>query len=409
MTTNYRHGVFASDKTEPIPRIQVGEAGEVFIVGTAPDADNDKWPLNRPVDITGDISKAETLGVNGTLKPALKALWRQYKRQAGKIAVSRVDEVADPAQQRAAVVGSETAKTGIYSALSVRSLLDFEPDHIVAPGFANAAAGNEADALINAMTDVADRIRAFAYADGPNTTTADAILARQNYNSDRLQLIDPHVLCYDSDAADTIALPGSCVLAGLQSSLDLEKGFWWSNDNKEINVEGLARPIDWRIGQTNSEANQLNASDVSTFYRDKGFWSWGGMTLDPARTLGGTIVGRRVADKLYDSLENGLRYYIGRPTRLQSVRNIGALAHEFGISLMQKGALNGFTFELPENLNTPEQIADGIIFYKLQFVEASPMRAIEIWGYRVPGLYKEFLSLAVAQTSYTAALADIAA
>ncbi|MBO9422397.1 phage tail sheath subtilisin-like domain-containing protein [Labrenzia sp. R4_2] len=259
------------------------------------------------------------------------------------------------------------------------------------------------------MTDVADRIRSFVFADGPNTTTADAIAARQNYSSDRLQIIDPHVLMFDTDAADTINMPGSAIYAGLQSRLDLEEGFWWSNDNKDVNIEGMARPVDWRVGQTNSEANIMNASDVSTFYRRKGFWTWGGMTLDPARALGGTIVGRRVADKLYDSLEGGLLPFIGRPTRLHAVRHIGSVAHEFGLGLMQKGALNGFRFELPEDLNTPQQIADGILFFKLEFIEATPMRVIEVWGYRLPGMYQEFLSLASAQASFTATLADIGA
>jgi hypothetical protein len=406
-STNYKHGVYASDKTEPVPRIEVAEGGEIIMYGTAPAADNDDWPLNVPRPIYGDISHLDTLGTQGTLKAALRAGWRQYRNKCGKIAVVRVEEQADPAQQKAAIIGSETDKSGIYAGLACKSLLDFEPDLIVAPGFANATAGAQADPVINAMTDVADRIRSFVFADCPNTTTEDAISARQNYNSDRLQIIDPHVLVFDVDAADTINMPGSAIYAGLQSSLDVEEGFWWSNDNKEINVEGIARPINWRINGQNTESNILNASEVSTFYRDKGFWTWGGMTLDPARTLGGTIVGRRVADKLYDSLENGLRFYIGRPTRLHAVRHMGSIAHEFGVGLMQKGALNGFIFELPENLNTPEQIADGIMFFRLQFVEATPMRVIEIWGYRVPGLYQEFLTLAAAQTSFQASLAEL--
>ncbi|EFO30926.1 tail sheath protein [Roseibium sp. TrichSKD4] len=409
MTTNYRHGVFATDQTAPTPRIRVGEAGEIFMIGTAPDADAEKWPLNVPQVIAGDISKVDSLGTNGTLKAALKAAWRQYDRQSGKIAVVRVEEKEDPAQQKAAVLGDAIDKSGVYSALNVRALHDFEPDLLIAPGFANAMPGDQADPVINGLIDVAQRIRSFVFADGPNTTTEDAISARQNYNSDRLQLVDPHCLVFDSDHADTLSIPGSAIIAGVQSSLDLEKGFWWSNDNKPLEVEGLARPIDWRISDTNAEASRLNASQVSTFYRDKGFWSWGGLSTDPARKMGGTIVGRRVADKLYDALEQGLRFYIGHPMQLQAVRHIGSLGHNFGLELMQKGALNGFVFELPEDLNTPQQIAEGILFYRLKFIEAAPIHDIEIWGYRTPELYEEFLSLAAARTSFTASLSDVGA
>lgn len=407
MSTNYHHGVRATDQTFGTPRIRPGEAGEICIVGTAPGADAAIWPENVPVAILGDITTASTLGDTGTLPLALRAIWAQYERTSGKIAVIRVPDVADPAAQISAVVGSPVDMTGVHAARKVQDALDFVPDILIAPGFAFAQAGGPANPAIKEMVTVAERIRAYVFADGPNTTTADAIQARDDYSSDRLSLIDPMMTMWSTTANAHVEVPGSAVYAGVQSRLDLEKGFWWSPDNKEVRgVTGIARPVDWRLNDSGCEATQMTRSAVSTFYRDKGFWTWGGGSVDPLRTLGGTVVGRRVADKVYDALEQGLRAYIGVPVSIQAIRDIAGLVENFLRELVQKGAIIGATFEMPEDLNTPRQIADGILFFRLKFVEAAPIRDIEIWGYRTPDLYEEFLERAAAASAFSLVARD---
>lgn len=402
MSTNYHHGVRASDQTFGTPRIRVADAGEICIIGTAPDADAPIWPLNQPVAILGDITKADTLGDNGTIPLALKAIWNQYEKTSGKIAVIRVEELADAAQQTSAVVGTAIDMTGVHAARKVQDQLDFVPDILIAPGFAFADDAVTANPVIKEMVAVAERIRAYVFADGPNTATADAIANRDLYSSDRLSIIDPMCTIWDTNADAHVEVPGSAVYAGIQSRLDLEKGFWWSPDNKEVRgVTGLARPVDWRLNDSNCEATQMNASQVSTFFKDKGFWTWGGGSVDPLRTLGGTVVGRRVADKVYDALEQGLRAYIGVPMSIHAIRDISARVENFLRELIQKGAIIGAEWEMPENLNTPAQMADGILFYRLKFVEAAPIRDIEIWGYRTPELYEEFLEQASAASAFT--------
>ncbi len=401
MTTNYHHGVRAHDMTQAPPIIRVGESGEIGIIGTAPDADAEKWPLNIPVAIIGDITKAASLGTTGTLPIALKTIWKQYAKTSGKIVVVRVEELADPAQQISAVIGDVTLKTGVHAFRSSKTLLGIEPDLLIAPGFANATPDGNANAVVNELISVAVRLRSFVFFDGPNTTATDAVKARENYGSDRAMMVDNFISEWDTGSDGEVQLPGSVLAAGVQSKMDLEKGFWWPASNKPALINGTARVVDFRSNDSGCEANFLNSHDITTIIRDDGFRLWGTHTMDKEKLLGGTIVGRRVADKTYDALERGLMPYIDIPPSEQAIENIAGSVRGFLRDMRGKGALIGYEFEFPADLNSVQQMADGQYFYKLRFVEAASIRDIEIWGYRTPELYAEFLTQAAALSSFS--------
>ncbi|SDR07468.1 phage tail sheath subtilisin-like domain-containing protein [Pseudovibrio sp. Tun.PSC04-5.I4] len=401
MTTNYHHGVRAHDMTQAPPIIRVGVSGEIGIIGTAPGADAAKWPLNVPVAIIGDITKAASLGATGTLPIALKTIWKQYEKTSGKLVVIRVEELADAAEQISAVVGDVTLKTGVHAFRSSNTLLGIEPDILIAPGFTNTNPDGNANPVVTELAAVAKRLRSFVYIDGPNTTATDAVAARDKYGFDNVMMVDNYIAEWDTATDAEVQLPGSILAAGMQSKMDLEKGFWWSASNKPANCTGTARVVDFRSNDSGCEANFLNSHDITTIIRDSGFRLWGSHTLDKEKLLGGTIVGRRVADKVYDALERGLMTYIDVPTSIQAIKDIGSSGDEFLRGLLQKGALIGYEFSLPEDLNTVSQMADGVFFYKLKFIEAAGIRDIEIWGYRTPAFYAEFLSRAAAVSKFS--------
>ncbi|WP_321447341.1 phage tail sheath subtilisin-like domain-containing protein [uncultured Cohaesibacter sp.] len=408
MTTNYGHGVYSYDKSEYVSQISVGESGEIAIVGTAPDADATAWPLNVPVAIEGDITVAATLGDNGTLPIALQQIWRQYGTQSGRIAVIRVEELADEAEQTSAVLGDETDQTGIYAILKTETLLGFEPDLLIAPGFANVPTAEAVTPVCGALADVASKIRAFAYFDTTNGTIAEAHLSRALVGYDNAMLIHNYTMEWSDVANAHVAVPGSVFAAAMQSKYDLEKGFWWSASNKAGNLDGLSQSVLYRRGDKGCEANLLNEDQISCIIRDKGSYKlWGSHTLDSEQLLGGTIVGRRVAYKVYDALDDGLHPYIDQPMSLQAITNIASSVQSFLRELMSKGALIGYTFELPSDLNTISQIQEGILIYRLNFVEAGPIREIQIWGVRTPDLYAEFLDEASALSYLSETVVDL--
>lgn len=402
MSNTYFSGVRASDHTIAPPVIRVGDAGDIGILVTAPDRDGDV-PLDRPFDIVGDFSKADKLGLTGTAALNLRHIWDQFEQQSGKICVVPVEEIEDPTQQQAAVIGDQTTKTGIYAFLDAENTVGINPDCIIAPGFANAPAGVTADPVVGALATVGQKIRALAIADLPATTAADAISARENYGYDNLVLADPGMEIFDTASDVNVEIPLSTTIAGVQARTHLEKGWWWSFDNKEIRgpIIGPSRPIDFRINDGGSEATHLKGNDITTVIRRKGFYLWGGHTADPARLMGGTTVGRLVSWKLYDALEEGLFPFIGVPGNVQAVPLVESTGRKFLDDVKAKGAIINHEFSLPRDLNSATQMADGVYFYRLRFVEAAPIRAIEIWGYRTPEFYSEFLTQAEATAAFS--------
>ncbi|MEL6503495.1 MAG: phage tail sheath subtilisin-like domain-containing protein [Pseudomonadota bacterium] len=404
MSTTYFSGVRASDHTIAPPVIRVGDAGDIGVVVTAPDRDTDKVALNRPFDIVGDFTKADLLGLSGTAALNLRHIWDQFEQQSGKMCVIPVPEVADPTQQKAAVIGDQTTKTGIYAFLDAEGTVGINPDCIIAPGFANAPEGNQADPVVGALANVGQKIRALAIADGPATTAADAISARQNYGYDNLVITDPGFEIFDTASDANVEIPLSTTVAGVQARTHLENGWWWSFDNKEIRgtIVGPSRPVDFRINDAGCEATHLKGNDITTVIRRKGFHLWGGHTADPARLMGGTTVGRLVSWKLYDALEEGLFPFIGVPGNVQAVPQIEGVGRKFLSDVKARGAIIDYTFSLPRDLNSATLMADGAYFYRLRFVEAAPIRAIEIYGYRTPEFYAEFLTQAEAANAFAA-------
>ncbi len=397
MTTNYGHGVYTYDKTQAPPQIQVGESGEISIAGTATDMDTDKWGYNVPGEIAGDITKAESLGNTGTLPLALQQIWRQYGKQSGRICVIPIEEIADPDQQMSALVGSEASKTGLYANLKCLTVLGFEPDLLIAPGFATVPTSGDVPPSIGVLSSIASKMRSFAYVDTTNGTIAEANQSRQLIGYDNVMLVHNHTREWSTVTDSHVSLPGSIFAAAMQSKYDLEKGFWWSASNKPGILDGISQPIHYRRGDKGCEANLLNANEISVIIRDKGEYKlWGSHTLDDAKLMGGTVVGRRVSYKLYDALDDGLHPFIDVPNSLQAIDDISSLGRSFFRGLISKGALIGVEFELPVGLNTVRQIADGLFIYRLKFVEAGPMREIQIWGIRTPDLYAEFLDKASA-------------
>ena len=109
----------------------------VGIVGTAPDADANIFPLNTPVEIrTNDKTKRTALGATGTLPDALIGLSAGLSTVgAAKCVVVRVTEGNDAAATIANIVGSEAGGSGIWALLDAPDELTLTPRLIIVPGY----------------------------------------------------------------------------------------------------------------------------------------------------------------------------------------------------------------------------------------------------------------------------------
>ena len=180
-------------------------------------------------------------------------------------------------ETKSAIIGGvddDTEKrTGLQAFLDARNAIKVTPRILAAPGFSHElAVGTE-------MNSLAQRLKAVAIVDGPNTTDAAAISARENYGSDRVYVVDPWVKVWDVIQKKEVVQPTSARVAGLISKMDNARGWWWSPSNQVIDgIVGTARGVDFELSDVNCRANHLNEHEVTTIVHENGYRLWGNRT-----------------------------------------------------------------------------------------------------------------------------------
>lgn len=163
MTDIYLHGIETVERdTGPRPVVAI-DSGIIGLVGTAPDALAADWPLDTAVPIFGASTDIRSLGETGTLKEAIEGIFDQATRVSQTIVVIRVEEVADPAQQLAKVIGDRAAYTGVQGFLRAHDLIGLTPKILIAPGFTSSRPANGVSSV--SLTDGGS-----AYTEAPEVT-----------------------------------------------------------------------------------------------------------------------------------------------------------------------------------------------------------------------------------------------
>lgn len=122
---------------EPRPA-SVADMAVIGLVGTAPDADADDFPLNDPVLIFSDDAAAVTaLGETGSLAGQLELINAQLGefQVAAKVVFVRVEEGEDDDETIENLVGNSGLKTGIHALRKAGPKLGVVPRLIAVPGF----------------------------------------------------------------------------------------------------------------------------------------------------------------------------------------------------------------------------------------------------------------------------------
>lgn len=238
-----------------------------------------------------------------------------------------------------------------------------------------ATVGTTANAVVSAMVGIAERLRAVIIADGPSTTDADAIAYAGDFGSKRVFLVDPQVLTTDSTGA-TVPAFVSAYTAGVIARTDNDNGFWWSPSNQTITgVTGVARAIDFLMGDPNSRANLLNSKNVATVIRQNGFRLWGNRTLssDPKWAFLCVV---RTADIINDSLQAAHLWAVDRGITKNYVDEVVEGVNAYLRHLKAIGAILGGKCWADPGLNTPDQIANGHVYFDFDFTAVYPAEHI---------------------------------
>lgn len=351
---------------------------------------DDVFPLNTPVLVPGDAAMAAKLGTAGTLPAAMDGIFDQT---GAVVVVVRVAAGLDDAATVTNVIGGVNVTTGAYEGvhafLGSESTNGFCPRILCAPGFTGDRAST-ANPVVAEMVGIAERLRAVVIADGPNTTDAAAITYRGDWGSKRVYIVDPAVKIRNS-LGEIVDEPASARVAGLIAKSDNDRGFWWSPSNQVINgIVGTGRNIDFTLGDANSRANLLNEQEVATVIRQDGYRLWGNRTAsdDPKFAFLSVV---RTADIINDSILRAHMWAVDRNITRTYLEDVAQSVNDYLARLTAQGAILGGRCFPSVGLNTPANIADGKVFFDVEFTPPFPAEHITFRSKLVNDYIEEIL------------------
>mgnify|MGYP000387624117 CR=1 FL=1 len=271
MSDSFFHGIELIEIYDGIRPITTIKTSVIGLIGTAPDADAVKFPLNVPVLITSPRQIAG-IGETGTIPAALAGI---HAHASPFIVVIRVAEGATAAETQVNVIGATDpttgARTGSFALMDARDTLRVTPRLLIALGF------TQVKAVADALLARAEKLKAMVIADGPNTTDAEATAYRGQFDNSRLYIVDPWVRV--PTATGEAIEPASARVAGMIAQSDNERGFWWSPSNRVmLGINGGARPVAWAFNDPDVQANYLNENAIATVIHEDGYRLWGNRT-----------------------------------------------------------------------------------------------------------------------------------
>ena len=272
--------------------------------------------------------------------------------------------------------------------LGAEAAVGVVPRILIAPGY------TQMQSVLSNFLGIADKLRAVVIADGPNTTDAAAIQYRQLWGSPRVYLVDPWVRVWDTTLSAERIEPASARVAGMISRSDNDRGFWWSPSNQEMyGILGPARPVDFALGDVTSRANILNEAGLATIIQQQGFRLWGnrGCAMDPKWAF---LCVRRTADMINESLLRAHLWAVDRNITRTYVQDVVEGVNAYLRHLRAVGAIIGGSCWADPALNTPDQIAQGKVYFDFDFSAAYPAEHITFRSHLVNDYLVEILKAA---------------
>ena len=254
------------------------------------------------------------------------------------------------------------------------------PGILIAPGWTSAVT-RDADNVIDAapvtaaLAAVADRCRAIVVADAPGTSRADALAYRATQASRRVFVVDPQVKILAAGGGTEVR-PASGYVAGLIARIDAEAGWWASPSNRELRgIAGTSRFVSFGLGDPDSEANLLNASQVATIVRSTGWRLWGNRTCsdDPKWRFLSVV---RINDRINEAVLRSHLWAVDRNITRTYVSDLVESVNAYLRSLVTAGAILGGRCWVDEELNPNSQLQAGRLFLDFEFTPAYPAERI---------------------------------
>lgn len=357
-----------------------------------------KFPLNVPVHFTtDDLEMTTALGATGTLRHTIDAIISEGI--IASVVAVRVAEGANIEATMANIVGSASARTGLYALLDAKGETGVEPDILIAPGYTSQRLGSAANPAATALDAICDRITtAVAVCDTPSANKTVAVEWAADF-AGTLNVIAIGQAVRVSVDGTPVVRPASPHIAAQIVRTDKEKGAPYYNPGHSPGQRALKgilgpdRAVTWRVNDPDCEANYLIQRGVNslvqveqnrTFRRvnspqGKDFWGFFNTSSDPKWRAINMV---RTRKAVLEVIPRTLVQYIGRNLGAHLITTIGSsieafLAELYG--LPEPAILPGWKVLWPRELNTNGVLAVGGSAFRVQFQEAPPLVDLQIF------------------------------
>jgi len=359
----------------------------IGLVGTA-----DQGEINKLILCKSAKDDAQ-FGTLGTIPEALRAI-RMQDGTSGSALVFVVKIKSDTATVAPAdIVGTVDAtgvRTGLQLFETALGKFGFEPMIYITPRY--SALG----AVKQALIAITNKNESMAYIDTPDGYTFnDALKSRGNNGdfatlNDGQKLLFPHFLISNPayvDAETTPAVerylnvPMSAFAAGLRAKIDLEEGWHVSSSNHRVTgVEGMDVDLTFALGDTNCEANLLNAAGITTAVNmfGNGIVEWGNYAAGfPGNTNTEAFeCVRRTRAIMKCAIQKACIPFIDKPFIKANVDAIRNTVNQYLNGLFSQGKIvYGKCFYRPES-NSSNDLAQGHLTFDIEFTPALPMQRL---------------------------------
>lgn len=360
------HGITITEVSEVARTLATVATAVIGIVATAPAAQAEVFPLDRPVLVVDLAAAIGAAGADGTLAKSLRAIADQA---SAPVIVVRVAPGANAGATDAAVIGSTVngLKTGMQALLAAEGQLGLRPRILGCPGL-------DTQAVTAALVVVAQRLRAMAYAAGRGADTAAAIAYRAQFGARELMLLWPDFVAFDTVANANGTSWATARALGLRAKIDQEQGFHKTLSNVPVEgVVGLTKDIGFDIQDAGSEASLLNAKEVTTLVRSPaGYRFWGSRTTaaDSVFAFESSV---RTAQVIADTIAGGMMWAIDKPLRPSLVKDIVETINGKLREMVTAGQLIGAKAWFDAAKNTPATLSAGKVTIDYDFTPVPPL------------------------------------
>jgi phage tail sheath protein FI len=289
-----------------------------------------------------------------------------------------------------------TTYTGIQALRTTYGTMGFFPKILIAPGYSQDAT------TAGALVAMAQTIRAIALIDSPPATSPATAIANRGLAGNAFDTdADRAVLCYPQEKfLDTGLVPTGVTLnasgapvqnaanagavgpysqwvAGAIAAKDLEKGYWWSPSNTQVNGPlGPDVTLYASVLDAASDANNLNAQGILTIFNAFGtgprIWGNRSAAFPSSTTPDNFINVRRTMDVLEESVELAMLQFIDQPITNALISAILASVNAFIRSLIGRGALVAGSASYNPAENPPTQVAAGQLVFDIDVMPPPP-------------------------------------